>query len=69
MSVDGKVLHCMQSIQRIPVVPAVRVARVHVTISLRMRVQQTAMTALHCLLLLFHATILCSTALIVRPKR
>jgi hypothetical protein len=46
-----------------------RVARVHVTISLRMRVQQTVMTALHCLLPSFHATILCSTALIVRPKR
>ena len=36
-------------------------ARVHVTISLRLRGPRTAVTALHCLLLLFHATILCST--------
>jgi hypothetical protein len=57
----------MQNIQGIPVVPAVRV--VHVTISLRLRGPRTAVTALHCLLLSFHATILCSTAPIVRPKR
>ena len=36
-------------------------AHVHVTISLRLRGPRTAVTALHCLLLLFHATILCST--------